>query len=322
MIGGALVRRLLAEDVEVRALVRAESDTSGFAPLPVEVLVGDLASAEDAARAVERVDWVFHLAGALTVGSAFGHSPGGYDLYRRANVDTTGTLLAASARAGVARFVYASSVAVYDLETSSPISEDAPLRPASDYGRSKLRAEELVREYARELDATIVRPCVVYGEHDRYLVPLVLALARLPVLPVVRGGRHVLDLVHADDVAELLWAASRSPAAARGRAYNAASGAPVPLRRVVDAVAAALGRRARVLSVSPAVLRASAPLGRLYLRAFAPEAGFLLGPVGIGLMGRDVSFDVSRARAELGYSPQADVAERLTAAVRSAERRR
>lgn len=320
MIGGALVRRLLAEDVEVRALVRAESDPSGLAPLSVEVLAGDLASAEDAARAVERVDWVFHLAGALTAGSAFGHSPGGYDLYRRANVDTTGTLLAASARAGVARFVYASSVAVYELETSSPISEDAPLRPASDYGRSKLRAEELVRDYARELDATIVRPCVVYGEHDRYLVPLVLALARLPVLPLARGGRHLLDLVHADDVAEVLWAASRSPAAP-GRAYNAASGAPVPLRRLVDAVAAALGRRARVLSVSPAVLRTAAPLGRLYLRAFAPEAGFLLGPAGIGLMCRDVYFDVTRARAELGYSPRADVAERLAAAVRSAERR-
>src|SRR5258708_15683783 len=144
MIGQALVRRLLEEHVDVRALVRKTSDMSRLARLPVQVLVGDLASAEDTARAVERVDWVFHLAGLLTVGSAFGHSPGGYEPYRRANVDATAVLLNSSAGAGVSRFVYGSSVAVYELETPSPIPEDAQLQPTSDYGRSKLHAEKFV----------------------------------------------------------------------------------------------------------------------------------------------------------------------------------
>jgi nucleoside-diphosphate-sugar epimerase len=318
MIGGHLVRRLLDEQIDVRAFVRPVSDVRALERLPVELVVGDLCSDDDAARAARGVDWVFHLAGHLVVGSAFTDERGSGDRYRRTNVDSTETLLRASAAANVARFVYTSTVSVYDLRTPSPIREDAALRPATEYGRTKLLAEGRVRAYRDELETAIVRPCIVYGEGDRHFLPAALQLARLPVLPLVDGGSRLIDLVHAADVAELMWRAAERPQAA-GAVYNAASGAPVTLRRLIDELAEVFHVRPRTWSVPRRVFRRTGPLARWYVGKVSPEAESLVSKRGLELMLQDVYFDVSLAQRELAYAPRVDLRSGLASAARALE---
>ncbi len=154
------------------------------------------------------VNVVFHLAAYLTVNAPFGADsgdPAEWERYKRINVDFTEALLEAARAEGVEHFVYVSSNSVYDLHAPIPTPEGAALKPGSLYGRSKVMAEGLVQAAQDEgLPTTIVRPAVIYGPGDRYFTPAALKLARMPLLPLVNGGRTLFDMVYVADVVELL----------------------------------------------------------------------------------------------------------------------
>jgi len=315
MLGRQLVEWLLAAGVEVRAFARPSSDLRHLRALPVEIVSGEATDLEAIRHAVTGCRWVYHAAAYFHLGSAFSGQEG-FDQYRRANVDFTEALLTASQAAGVARFIYVSSTAVYSLDAPTPIPETAPLIPDSDYGRSKLMAEALVQAYQqRGLATTTVRPCITYGPGDRHFLPAALGLARLPVLPLVEGGSRRLDLVYVGDVVELLWRASQAEAAI-GKVYNAASGAAQPLRTLFEDYRALSGSAPRLYSVSLQRFQSLAPLARWYLRKLAPGVELLLSPAGVAYMARDVDYDMSQAKQDLGYTPQFNFRRGLALALR------
>lgn len=314
LLGRSLTDLLLQEGVSVRALVRPTSDTHHLTAAGVEIVHGDAVDLDEEtlARAVRSVDALFHLAGYLTVGAPFGAGDDDPH-YHIVNVDFTHRLLSAAHAAGVRRFLFASSSSVYDPDAPVPTPETAPRRPRSPYGRSKLNAEDRVRAYQeRGLATTIVRPTVIYGPGDRYFTPTALQLARLPVLPLVDGGRRLFDLVYVRDVAELLWQAARSPVAA-GRAYNAGPGTPTTLHHLVRVYRQLTGRGPRIVSVSPAWARRSSALLRPLLARLVPGAGAALTPAGIDLMSRDLHLDMARAARELDFRPRFSLQQGLAA---------
>lgn len=312
LLGGHLVSALLAAGVEVRAYVRPTSDLRHLRTLPVEIVTSDDSGADALRRAVAGIEHVFHAAGYLSLSSPF-DGVRNDSRYRLVNVELTGRLLAASLEAGVRRFVFASSPSVYALDVPVPTSEDAPLRPISDYGHSKLEAEELVRAFqARGLNSTVVRPCLLYGPGDRYFLPAALRLVSLPILPLVNGGRNLLDLAYVQDVVELMLRASRAEAAV-GRVYNAGPGAPTSLADLAAAYRRVTGRGPRIVAVSVEAARRSAPLSRWLLARMVPGAQAFLTPAGLDLMARDIHLDMSRARDELGYVPRFNLEQGIAA---------
>lgn len=306
MIGGELAAQLAAGGRRVRCLLRPASAGDRLAALPVEVVRADLDDPDALAAAVAGVSRVYHLAGYLHAGAPFS---GGEDYapYRAANVDLTDRLLAASARAGVERFLFASTTGVYGAAAAAPIAEDDPTEPFSAYGRSKLEAEGLVRAWARRgLDVTIVRPSATYGAGDRHFLPAALALARMRRIPLVDGGRHLVDFGHVSDVARLMLLAGESPAA-RGKTYNAASGHPQPLRDLFSEYASLTGKPAPVIVPVPAGLcRALGPLLQAAVRVCAPALRHLVTRDGLAYLARDVSYDMTRAADDLGFRPRVD----------------
>lgn len=146
MIGSHLVERLVAEGIEVRAFIRPSSDARLLESLPVEIMWGNATDRADLARAVQDCELVFHIAAHFNVGSGYSLN-GDAPRIRSSIVDITEGLLAASLAEGVRRFVYTSSTSVYSVDAPSPISEDAPLKPSTEYGRAKVSAEGRVRAY-------------------------------------------------------------------------------------------------------------------------------------------------------------------------------
>jgi nucleoside-diphosphate-sugar epimerase len=302
MLGRSMVRRLLAAGVAVRAMVRPSSDAADLEASGVQLARVDASDRPAVQRAVEGCQLVFHALGHVKVSSVFTRG-GDLEELIRTNVDVTERLLDASLKAGVTRFAYVSSTAVYSQDARVPIAEDAPVAPPSDYGHSKWLAEGKVREYgARGLPTTIVRPCVIYGPGDRHFIPTILPLTRLPVLPLAGGGRCLHDFVYVDDVTELMWRASRSEAAV-GQAYNSASGAPRPLREYIECLRREIGRGPRICTIPAGLLAHLRNLARRYVGVVSPGAAELLTEVALQYFSRDVYYDVSRARRELGYVP-------------------
>ena len=87
---------------------------------------------------------VMHFAGSIVVSESVAKPL----LYFRNNTAVTGRLIEACLEAGIERFVYSSTAAVYGQPESVPVSEDAPVRPINPYGRSKLMSEWMLADAA------------------------------------------------------------------------------------------------------------------------------------------------------------------------------
>jgi len=318
LLGRHLVELLVASGVSVRALIRPSSNTDYLINHGVELRVGQIRDRSAIRQAAEGVDLVFHVAGFLTAASPFAadeaqkfavqglleknrtHSDG---RYQEVNVDFAEILLDACLSAGCGRFIFVSSSSVYAPDAPVPTPEEAALHPLSAYGRSKLQAEAAVRAYQNKgLPATIIRPAVIYGPGDRHFTPLALRLSRLPFLPLVNGGRSLIDLVYVEDVADLMWRAALHPEAL-GRVYNAGSGQPTTLSNLVHTFGRLTGGGPTVLSVSPQMVERTAWFARPLLKAILPELEFALSPQGIAMMNQDHYLSMEKAASELGFQP-------------------
>jgi len=312
LIGRALTRRLVALGLEVVALVRSQAaavQAQGLGARPRRADIGERAILHGVAEGAEVV---FHCAAQISTAPEA--------VFRRLNVESVLWLLDEAVRSGVRRFVFVSSVAVYGPQEPPPgsdgLSEATPLRARSAYGRSKVWAEQILQaaQAAGRIETVALRPCIVYGEGDRHFLPRVRAALHLPVLPVPDGGRRLVDLVHADDVAAALWLAATVPHAA-GRAYNITSGERHTLAEILHTIARALGRRPVLL---PLPLRPLLPAARPVLaaayrvaQAVCPAYADVVDPRLLDSALVNQHFAIARARAELGYTPRITLARGL-----------
>jgi nucleoside-diphosphate-sugar epimerase len=315
MVGSYIIERLVLDGWRTRALVRSSGNTSWLRSLGVELRPGDILDTSALADATSGCDAVFHAAAAIG-------PRGDWEPYRRGNVEGTGNVLDAAARAG-ARLIYVSSTAVYGGETRwryRPADETVELPEISmddPYARSKLHAERLVLAAASEgrVWAAAVRPPPMYGCRDRQLIPRIAPILARGIFPLIDGGRSILTLVHAASVAEgaVLAAATER---ARGRVYNLTDDGPVTVAEFARYAGIGLGRRIRTPSLPHRAGRALARAASAGL--FVAGRGHL-GPHLEGLfqlLTRDNPFSSARAKAELGWTPRISHAQAVPEAFR------
>ncbi len=256
MVGSGIVRALQARGRPVRVLIRDPERAHVLFGSSVEIVVGDLGAPESLRQACEGIGEIYHAAGALGI-----HRRSDGEILDT-NVEGTRRLLAAARARGVSRIVYTSSVAVYGDHLPLGATEDASLNPSDAYGVSKMRAELLLRDTLDGgLRCMIVRPSIVYGPGDRYFTPQAAWAMRLPILPLPDGGRHVVDVVHVDDLATaclLVMEAGR-----HGEAYNVTDGGCYPLRELICWLSEALNRSPWCPSISPWLAHGIVPLIRI-----------------------------------------------------------
>lgn len=197
-LGSHLVDALVEAGHDVRALVRASSNTTSLASRPVSLVAGSLSSPDSLVRAVRGVDAVIHAAGGGRVLRTD-------DLYEQ-NTEATRALLAATLRAApsLARFVFISSFAA-----RGPTASDGLPGPVSAYGKSKLAAEAALLAERDRLPVTILRPPAIYGPGDDRWLSLFRAVKR-GLLPLF-GGRGPQSMVFGPDCARAACAAIERP---------------------------------------------------------------------------------------------------------------
>ncbi|MCK9248234.1 MAG: UDP-glucose 4-epimerase GalE [Solirubrobacteraceae bacterium] len=263
-IGAHIVRAFRAAGREVVVLDDLSSGFRDFVPSDVVLHEGRVEDPAAVAAALDAqpVEGVIHLAGLKYAGESV-HVP--LDFYR-ANVEGTRVLLAQMAARDVDRLVFSSSSATYGTAATDVVDEDAPQRPESPYGESKLVGEWLIRDQARarpSLRHTSLRYFNVVGsgdvrdddggvaaivDHSPYnLFPLVLRALSAGVRPKVFGddyptpdGSCIRDYVDVVDLAEahLRAALLLDEGRALEPAYNVGRGEGVSVRQIVERIVA------------------------------------------------------------------------------------
>lgn len=225
-LGRAVVERLLARgEFDLRCLVRPGSDLAGldevrnrYPDVRIEYMVGNLALPDDAVRAVDRIDTIFHLAAGMR------------GLPASIFVDSVvaSRCLCDAVQDRMRRLVLVSSLGVYGtsfMGTDHPVEENTKLDPHPEkrnvYFHAKIWQEHLFREQAEQgkVDLVVVRPGVLYGKgNPNRGFPSRVGIAIGHFL-VMLGGTHVLPLTHVTNCAEAVVVAGLSPTAS-GHSYN------------------------------------------------------------------------------------------------------
>ncbi len=253
-----------------------------------------------AALAAHRIDAVIHFAGYIQVEESV-REPARYYLN---NFGYTIALLDSMVDAGVKRFVFSSSAAVYGTPATSPVTEAHGCAPINAYGKSKLLVEQALPDFEhthgltsislRYFNAAGAKSDASLGEQHKpetHLIPLAIAAAMASGPPLTIFGSDydtpdgccVRDYVHVVDICDAhLLALNHLAAGAASDTLNLGSGGGHSVREVMDTVARVTGR----------------PVPHIFAQRRPGDPPSLVA-------------DISRARRLLGWTPTRSSLERI-----------
>jgi nucleoside-diphosphate-sugar epimerase len=297
-VGRNVIRRLVADGLQVRALARSEASAGIVAALGAEPRRGDILDRASLESAMIGCEWLIHAAADTAHGAFAAHQ-------HHTNLEGTRNVLHAARAAGIRRAVHVSTEAV--LLSGAPlrnVNEETPIpaRHAGGYSASKAAAEQTaLAENNAGLEVIVVRPRFVWGRDDTTALPQLVAAARSGKLAWIGGGTYLTSTTHIDNVAEGIV---RALAQGRGgEAYFVTDGAPVEFRAFVSALLRRAGIEPPGKTAPRWLVATVASIGDWLERV---SGGRIKPPIGrqeYGTVGVEVTLDITKAERELGYRP-------------------
>jgi nucleoside-diphosphate-sugar epimerase len=201
-------------DMGIRHLLRCEN---------LYVIKGDIRDREAVISAVSGVDYVIHLA-------AIANDPSGElnpELTKSVNLRAYDLLLEYAKKAGVRRFINASTFSVYGIKSEANVTEDLPLNPQKEYSVCKAKSEVVVREYnSSDFVTTSLRCATVCGWSGRQRFDLIVNMLTYHALLyrkiTVLGGEQQRPQIHIQDITDYFIALLHAnPQLIGGEVFNA-----------------------------------------------------------------------------------------------------
>lgn len=265
-MGGFFIDELVKSQYsgKLRCLVRTPVKAKHLlgSGLNAEIVEGSLESDEAVRALLRSADTVIHIAGIR-------HS-------RR--------ILRIGRECGVKRFILVHTTGMYSKYKSA----------SGEY----LEIEQEIAPLIRNLNITIVRPTMIFGDLCDYNISKFIRFVdKLPVLPVVAGGKALIQPVNARDLAKALHAVLHTPACC-GKAYDLSGEMAITIRQLYQMIAQNLGKRRLIISL---------PMWLCVLGARGLKL-ITLGKIDIvekvQRMGEDRAYSHDAAARDLGYTPE------------------
>lgn len=297
-LGSHVARQLVDDGHDVRVMVRDGASTMGIDDLDVTRFVGDIWSDDVLREAMAGCDDVYYC-----VVDTRGWLKDPAPLFRT-NVEGTRNVLEIAKDAGLHRFIFTSSYVTVGRRRGHTATEDDVIvdRGLTPYVRSRVQAENLVMEYARDHGLPAVAMCVstTYGSGDWGRTPhgAIITGAAFGKLPFVMAGIE-LEAVGIDDAARaLVLAAEHGKVGERYLISDKMISNADVVRIAADAAGVAAPTKALPLAMSWAF----AVLGSAKARFKGTDEKLSIGS--LRLMRAEAPVDCSKAKRELGWEPR------------------
>ena len=220
-VGNVVVKELLAQGHEVRALVRRGSEKKLQERERVEIAPGDCLDHEALEAAAAGCDAVIHLVGIIR------EFPGRGITFEQVHVKATRNVVDAAKAAGARRYLHMSALG-------------ARPEPADPYHVTNFQADKYVKDSG--LIYTIFRPSVIYGPEDQSINLFARHIRRLAFFPIIGDGAYQLQPVPVWTVARAFVLALELPPAEK-KIYEVGGPEPLTYNEVIDTIAKVLGRK-------------------------------------------------------------------------------
>jgi UDP-glucose 4-epimerase len=262
-IGGTVTRLLLKAGHKVTVYDSMRNKPDSIVPESATLVKGDIGDAELLGRVLseKRFDGVMHFAALIEAGESMVKP----EIFFRNNTASTLVLLETMLKTGHDKLVFSSTAACYGEPVSSPIFEEAALKPTNVYGESKLMVEHMLRwfnlihgfRYASLRYFNVAGAIEGYGEAhepESHLIPLILdvALGRRKSIRVYGSdyptpdGTCIRDYIHVSDLADAHLLALEGLEKESKLIYNIGNGQGFTVRQVIDSVRRVTGREIAV----------------------------------------------------------------------------
>lgn len=302
--GKALVKRMLDEGHQVVALDRQEGYKSqDLRDWGAELVIGSVTDRALMRRCMQGVEIVHHVA------AAFRELSVPRSRYREVNVEGTRNTLDAALEAGVRKFIYCSTCGVHGHVEHPPAGEDAPIRPADYYQRTKYDAEPIVSAYvAKGLRTTILRPAAIYGPGDPGRFYMIFQQLARGWFPMIGNGQVMYHPLYIDNFLDA-FVLAMDEAKGLGQAYLIADEECVTVEQLVRRAAAVMGVETRFYRLPAWPIVAAGHLVETLCRPFGIEPP--IHPRRVDWYRQTRAFRIDKARNDLGYRPWVGLDEGL-----------
>jgi nucleoside-diphosphate-sugar epimerase len=311
-VGGAAVRRLLAQGHQVRAMSRSEKSDDLIRTLGAAPVRCDLEDVD--AKHLTGCDVVIHAA-------AYVEPWGPADAWDRVNVGGTRRMLLAARGAGAKRFIHiGTEAALVHGQDLHEVDENYPLALTSPYAycRTKALAEKAVRD-ANDVPGgfvtLVLRPRFIWGPGDQTLLPIILKTAAAGRWAWIDGGRKQTSTTYIENLVDAIELALTS--GTPGDAYFILDNGTRSLHDMISAMARAANVGLPEKSIPYWVAAIAARFCEALWRGMPLSGEPPLTRHAAMVMARECTLRGDKAKQELGYQPRVGVEEGMLALSKS-----
>ena len=306
-LGKHLVEYLLDQGVSITTIVRTTSDVGHLKSPKIRLIVGNIREEDCVEEALKDVDVVIHAAAS---------GGGRWEDFYDENVKSTEYLLKHSKKNNVKRFVYISSVAVFDhsnVKDKTILSEDAPFEsePMNHYSRSKADAERLVYKYYQEhgLPTVVIRPACLYGPGGG---PIKLYPSRLGMsggknrYVVLGNGSSIVPLSHLASVSDSVWRCIHSDSCV-GKSYNVVEDESISRLEYLKIMKREYNPELKIVRMPHFLAQIMALSIRTLMKVLRMTPPTRLHPLYLKLFSISIFYSNEQLKADLKWQPQPNI---------------
>lgn len=314
-IGKRLLRKIIEEGHKVTVLVRDINTAKQFKKSGVKAVIGDITKPDTFTKHLNNCHTLIHLA-------AIRSNWGSPKKFIEVNSKAIENFL--QPKSSLKHIVVTSSVYAIGRLRSIPADENIPLNGLGIYGESKVQAEIITKKLSNkfEIPFTIIRPAIVYGpeDNDTGMIVKMIKLIKKKRFQIIGNGNNLIHLIYIDDLVEGYLKVIKK--GGHNQVYILAGNKPITLLELTSLI-----KKTLRINYSNIFL----PKLPLIFMAFFVEnlykVGFkihhnlfnkepFISPIKIQILTDNWSYNISKAKSELGFNPQVDYKEGIAKTVK------